>query len=113
MRFSALTALLATVVLLSTSCRGPRSFQHYSTVFELSLQGAPKRVPDSQATISLLSVDSVGNRGLFRITHSDSGQSGEEWVVNGDYFRTGFGSQGLRLGALRADMATLQRFGVR
>ena len=111
--FLPLTIVAFSILVGTASCRSHRSFHHYSIVFELSLQGAGKLVPDSRTEVSLISIDHEQSRGLFRITRLDSGESAEEWVVSGDFFRSGFGSRGLRLSALRSDGATLQRFGVK
>jgi hypothetical protein len=112
-RLAFLILVVSSIVGASVSCRSHRSFQHYSVLFEVRLKGAAKRVPDSDKEVLLVSIDHKLNKGLFRVTDSDSGKATEEWVGFGDFFGSGFGSRGLRVSALRNDAATLQRFSVK
>jgi hypothetical protein len=106
-----LAAMLA--ILVATACRSTQSFQHYSTLFEAPLRGAPKQIPDSRMRVSLVTVDLEQNRAFFRLEHLDTNESTEEWVTTGDFFKSGFGSRGLRVAALDDKSAKLQRYGVR
>jgi hypothetical protein len=115
LRISSSSLVVVVLVILAgtVSCRNRRSFEHYSTAFQVPLQGTPTRVPDSRMQISVLSIDNEKNVALFRIDHLDTGETIEESVATGAYFRSAFGSHGLRVNELGRGFASLQRFGAK
>jgi len=105
------TLLLAVAALAAPSCRTPQSFEHAhaSLIFEVALNGGPKKVSKSEILIELTAMNYQEKKCLFRVTQMELGETTEEWVAVGEYFHSAswLGSRRFKVAQMHDDRALI------
>ena len=100
----------ALVICLGCSC-AHRSFKHISYLIDVKVGTNSTRLGTSPVYVALLRIDATDSKCLFRLTNAELGETTQEWVQPGAYFRSApwLGSRGLKLDEIRTHSALVEK----